>query len=121
MEIPAVERKGEQHDIPGDGSRNRDADEQCLVLAPLHVAGLHAVERGWRVADGVEEAGDGTQRSLLRIPDDGGQRPADIETALGDTRDHEGDLLHQPDAGRAVDLEIELDGGHSIFFAGRQQ
>ena len=49
------------------------------------------------------------------IPDDGRQRAADIETALGDTRDDERDLLHQPDAGRAVDsFEIELDGGHPV-------
>ncbi len=115
VEVAAVEREGEQHDIAGDGAGDRDADEQGAVLSPLHVASLDAVERVRRVADGVEEAGDGTQRCLLRIPDDGGQRPADIETALGDTRDHEGDLLHQPDAGRAVNpLEIELDGGHPV-------
>ena len=114
MEGAAVERKREQHDVAGDGAGDGDSDEQRPVLAAFHVSRLDAVEGvGW-VADGVEETGDGTQRSVSRVPDDRRQRAADIEPAFGNSRDDQRNLLDEPDAGRAMDpFKVELDADES--------
>jgi len=46
------------------------------------------------------------------------RRHSATQAALGDTRNHNGHLLHQPDTGGAVNaLEVELDGGEAIASA----
>ncbi len=110
VEVAAVEREGDQHDVAGDRARRRDADQQRALLAPGHVARLDPAEGVGGVADGVEEPGDLGKRRRPRVPGHRGQSLAEVEPHLRHAAHDDGELLDQPHARRAVNaLQVELD------------
>ena len=97
-----------EHQVHGAGSGDAELDERLAVLAPPDLLpAARPVDVG-RVPEPVERPADRGESCPPRIPGDVRDRVAQVEPDLRDAGDRGGELLHQPDARRAVDsFEVE--------------
>ena len=110
MKAAAVKCKSDQHDVAGDRTGDRDADQQRPFLSSRHVPCLDPTEGMGRIADRVEETRHLGEGSGLGVPGDGGQRAPHVEPDLGDAVNDNRQFFYQPHTRSAVDaFQIELD------------
>jgi hypothetical protein len=115
VEHAAVESECDRHDIARHRAGKADARERDAILAAAHLLGAHSAARMRRIAERAELARDrrqahhaGSHRTSTCERD----RSSRASTTPGS---RPGQLLHQPDAGAAVDaLEVELRGQEPV-------